>query len=78
MPFFLDFVILLAYPPIQSTVRQMQCSVVIEMNRQGRQSSILIDITLDLYRFMSVVYLFIQIISYFVSTINASLLDINT
>jgi hypothetical protein len=58
MPFSLNFVILLAYPPIQSTVRQMQCSVVIEMNRQGRQSSILIDITLDLYRFMSVVYLF--------------------
>jgi hypothetical protein len=51
-------------------------SVVIDMNRQGRQSSILIDITLSIYIDSCRLFIFIQIISYFVSTINASLLVI--
>jgi hypothetical protein len=54
-------------------------SVVIDTNRQSRQSSILIDIPLSIYIDSCRLFIFfIQIISYFVSTINALLLVINT
>jgi hypothetical protein len=49
------------------------------MNRQSRQSSILIDIIVSIYIDSYRLFIFlIHIISYFVSTINTSLLAINT
>jgi hypothetical protein len=47
-------------------------SVAVDTNRQSRQSSILIDITVSIYiNSYRLFIFFIQIISYFVSTINA-------